>query len=91
MNATLKNKLLPMGLIIISCSMLTACYTIKGTVTGAGRDIQTVANTVTPCTTCHHRHYHHRHIKTTKNKYMTKQTSSGVKSTQTTKQTNTSY
>jgi len=46
MKIILKNKLLLCCLIIIGFSLLTSCHTVKGTVTGAGEDIRSVAHAV---------------------------------------------
>ena len=102
MNAILKNKLLQMGFIIISFSLLTACNTVKGTVTGAGEDIQAVGNTINPPTHHYHHyhHYHYKHTQTMTNKSMSRQNTqsqstmggqSMQQKPQTTNQTNTSY
>jgi len=82
MNTHLKKHLLQGGLVIVSLSILTACHTVQGTVQGAGQDIQSVTNTVSPPQHhyyYHHHHHHHHHVKHTKsvsNKNMSEQSTS---------------
>lgn len=97
MNVYLKNKLVSVGLIIVSFSMLTGCNTVEGTVHGAGQDINSVTRTIS--TPKHHEEVkHHEEAKHHKNM---KKKNSSVKKTTTSKQnkssqpktndTNTSY
>jgi predicted small secreted protein len=46
MKTLLNNKLLQVGIILLSLSILSGCNTVKGTVTGAGEDIRSVTHAV---------------------------------------------
>lgn len=46
MKTILKNKLFSCVFIVCAFSLLTACHTVKGTVTGAGQDIQSVSRAI---------------------------------------------
>ncbi len=72
------NTLLPVGLIIASLAILTACHTVEGTVHGAGQDIQTVTNAVNPPEKTHN--YRH-HTKSMSNKNNTSEKNMSTQNT----------
>ena len=59
MHHNIKAKLFITILASSSIILLTGCHTVQGTVHGAGEDLESVSNTMTPPHHYYHKHRHH--------------------------------